>query len=83
MGQYGLEVVGVDVHARVVEVEEHPYEEVVGLHDYVEVVEVELAHQRYDGHHHETEAVEVPSVSQLLVVGWLSQFHHAALQTRR
>ena len=55
----------------------------MGLHDYVVVVEVELTHQHYDDHHHEMVVAEVPSVSQLQVVDWLSQFHHAALQTHR
>lgn len=81
MGQSEMEVVG-DDDVRVAEVEEHSYWEGVEHHDYVGVVEVEL-HQHYDGHHHEMAVVEVPSVSQLQVVGWLSQFHHAALQTRR
>ena len=50
-------------------------------HDYVGAVEVELALDH--GGYHEREEVEVPSVSQLQVVGWPSQFHHVAQQTRR
>ena len=82
VGQCGMVAAAVqyDVHVRVV-VEERSYLEEVGL-DYVEVVQVELTHH-HDGHHHEREEVEVLVVSELQVVRWPSQFHHAALQTRR
>ena len=81
VGQNGMEGVGQNAHARVVEVEQSYWEEEVGLRDYAEVEEVGLVH--YDAHHHEREEVEVLSVFQLQVVDWPSQFHHASLQSHK
>ena len=78
VGQIGMDQN--DVHVRVAEEVEHSYWEGVGLHDHVEVVEADPVHC---DDHHEREEVELVSVYQLQVVDWPSQFHHAALQTRR
>ena len=79
VGQCEMEEVGHDDVKE--EGVEHFWWEGVGLHDCVGAVEAELI-QYHDGHH-EREEVEVPFVSRPQVVGWPSQFHHAAPQIHR